>query len=227
MAEEKVEKKSGGVQSLSDRALAVVNYTEQKFWDLGSLPSYEVIAAGVKEPVDYVRQVIEKNSLARKSLVVRGVDLSPSESAQLLTSEQLIAANLILNAHDKRSVREKLDQIGVSSQKWHAWLRQPGFSQYINKRAEAAFEANDHAAYAALQENVEEGRLDAVKFHFEMRGKYKQSLDLNINIEQVLTQVVEIVARHVNDQDTLIAIAEDMGQLQQRAVGELNSGQVA
>lgn len=210
-------------RTLTDRALKVVNYAEQKFWELGNLPSYEAIAAGVNDSSEFVKSTVEKNHLARKSLIVRGVDLSPSESAQLLSSEQLLAANLVLNAHDERSVREKLDFLGISSQKWHSWLRQPGFSQYMSKRAEAAFEANDFAAYNALADNIDEGKLDAVKFHFEMRGKYKQTVDVNVNVEQLLVSVVEIIANHVNDQETILAIAEDLASIgEQPALTEAN-----
>ena len=200
-------------RSLNDRELRVVNFIDQKFWETGYMPTYEVISDGTKESVAFIKNLIEKNSTARKSLLVRGIEIDRDEDAAGLTATQLMAANVMLNTHDKRSVREKLEFLGISSQQWHAWLRQPGFSQYMSKRAEAAFEANDWAAYEALRENVEEGKLDAVKFHFEMRGKYKQSVDVNVNIEQVLTRVVEVIARHVNDEEIILAIAEDIGQL--------------
>lgn len=200
-------------KTLTDRELKVVNFIDQKFWETGFVPSYEAVGLATKEAPEYVKGLIERNQLARKSLIVRGVDLKAEESAGLLTSEQLMAANVMLNAHDKRSVREKLEFLNISSQQWHAWLRQPGFSQYMSKRAEAAFEGNDWKAYDALRENIEEGRLEAVKLHFEMRGKYKQQVDVNVNIEQVLTRVIEIISRHVNDEEVLVAIAEDFSNL--------------
>lgn len=200
-------------KTLNERQMRVVNFIEQRFWEHGVMPSYEAVAEGCKENVDYVRGTVEKNSLARKSLVVRGVDLRSDESARLLTSEQLMAANVVLNSHDTRSVREKLEFLNISSQKWAAWLRQPGFSNYMTKRAEEAFGANDFAAYTALGNAVDEGKLDAVKLHFEMRGKYKHTVDVNVNIEQVLMQVVEIISRHIDDRELLVAIAEDFSNL--------------
>lgn len=207
-------------KKLTDRASKVVRATEQMYWELGLLPAYEMIAAKCGERTDYVKGVIEKNGAARKQLTAIGIDLDADSSSQLLNKDQLLAANVILNAHDTRSLREKLDLLGISSQKWHAWLRQPAFSQYMAKRAEALFDANDHAAYSALNKAVEEGGLDAVKFHFEMRGKYKQSLDININVEEVLVHVVEIIAKHVNDKDVIIAIAEDIKKLDLEEKGE-------
>lgn len=200
-------------KTLNERQMRVVNLVEQRFWEIGVMPSYEAVAEACKEEVDYVRKVVEKNPLARKSLVVRGVDLRASESARVLTSEQLMAANVVLNNHDARSLREKLEFLGISSQQWHAWLRQPGFSQYMTKRAEEAFGAHDYAAYAALGDAVEEGKLDAVKLHFEMRGKYKQQVDVHVNIEQVLMQVVEVISRHIDDRDVLLGIAKDFETL--------------
>ena len=201
-------------KQLTDRAKKVASATEQYFWELGMIPAYEMIAARTGEKVQYVKGVIEKNALARKRLIAAGVDLEVDRSAEVLTPEQLLAANVVLNSHDKKSLREKLDMLGISSQQWHAWMRQPGFSQYMTKRAESAFESNDHAAYSALQEAVEEGSMDAVKFHFEMRGKYKKSIDVNVNVEEILTHVVEIVAKHVKDPDVILAVANDIEALE-------------
>jgi hypothetical protein len=200
-------------RTLSDRALKVVGCVEKAFWETGETPTYEVIARDTGENVDYVRGTLERNKLARKALAVRGVDLLVPSKEDVLTPQQLLAANVILNSHDKRSLREKLEFIGVSSQQWHAWMRQPGFSSYIEKRAEEAFKGNDWLAYSALQENLEEGKLDAVKFHFEMRGKYKQSVDVNVNIEHVLMKVVEVISRHVSDEEVLLAIAGELSEL--------------
>jgi len=217
MAEASVASKK---KNLTDRAAKVVRATEQMYWELGLIPAYEMIAAKSGERVDYVKGVIEKNGAARRQLMACGIDLEADSSSKLLAKDQLLAANVILNAHDARSLREKLDLLGISSQKWSAWLRQPAFSQYMAKRAESLFEANDHAAYSALNKAVDEGGMDAVKFHFEMRGKYKQQLDVNINVEEVLVHVVEIIARHVDDKDTIIAIAEDIKTLNLEDKGE-------
>lgn len=209
MGENEVE----STKTLTERQMRVVNLIEQRFWEIGVMPSYEVVAEASGETVNYVRTLVERNELARKSLVVRGVDLRASESARVLTSAQLMAANVVLNRHDTRSLREKLEFLGISSQAWAAWLRQPGFSKYMTKRAEEAFGANDFAAYGALSDAVEEGKLDAVKLHFEMRGKYKHTVDVNVNIEQVLMQVVEVISRHIDDRDLLLSIAKDFETL--------------
>lgn len=205
--------------ALNDRQLDVVNFVEQKFWEDGFIPSYEKVAEVLKEKVGYVRDCVEKSTDCRKALVARGVDVRPSEAANLLTSQQLMAANLILNTHDKRTQREKLDFLGISSQQWHAWLRQPGFSQYMTKRSEEMFGANDFSAYQALQEAVEEGDMNAVKFHFEMRGKYKNRVEVDLNIDSVVTNIVEIISTHVHDPDTLLAIAND---IQNKVLPELS-----
>lgn len=196
--------------ALNDRQLKVVNYVEQKFWEEGTAPSYEAVSEALKEKVSYVRNCIEKDSQCRKALTARGVDLRPREEGALLDSRQLMAVNLVLNYHDKRTLREKLDFLSISSQQWHAWLRQPGFSQYLTKRSEEMFGASDFSAYAALQEAVEEGDMNAVKFHFEMRGKYKNRVQVDLNVDGIVTQIVEIISTHVHDPDTLLAIANDI-----------------
>lgn len=198
---------------LTDRSKKVIDFIEQTFWETGGMPTYDLVASKTREKAQYVQSVVEKNPTARQALIARGVDLTPDTSSQQLTSEQLMAANIMLNVDDKRSRREKLQFLGITSQKWGAWMRQPAFSSYMTRRAEQAFSANDWAAYSGLGNLVEEEDLNAIKLHFEMRGKYKNTLDVNINIESVMIQVIEVIAKHVKEPEIIEAIAEDISSL--------------
>ncbi len=64
-------KTSNKMKPLTDRALRVVNCIEQKFWENGGLPTHEVVARKVGETENYVKGVVEKNSLARKPAIQR------------------------------------------------------------------------------------------------------------------------------------------------------------
>jgi len=144
----------------------------------------------------------------------RGVDINPERSAGLLTPIQLMLANMLLNTHDTRSVREKLRELQITSQQYHAWLRAPAFQQHLAKRGEEMFKSIDWEAYEALAGAVRSQDVSALKLFFEMRGIYTPKQVQEINVDVVLVRVVEIIARHVHDPATLQAIADDLDMLE-------------
>lgn len=200
---------------LSERQLKAVSYIEQKFWETGKIPTNEQIWIGTAVPVNKIEEMW-KDDTFRRALVLRGIDLSPETSEELLTPIQLLTANLMLNTHDKRTTREKLAEVEISSQQWHAWLRQPAFASYLRSRAEAMFSSNDFSAYQSLNRAVDNGDLNAVKLHFEMRDIYNPKVQVDINVEMLIVRLVEIVAKHVTDPTVLEAVAAEVETLQLR-----------
>ena len=198
--------------ALTDLELKIATFIEQSFWTHGGLPSEEVIVEKCGTTTGKVRSCW-KNPSFRQALVARGVDLDPEKSDGLLTPTQVLLANMLLNTHDTRSVREKLEMINVSSQQYHAWLRQPAFSNYLRVRSEEMFKSTDFQAYNALSRTVESGDVQALKLFFEMRGIYNPRLQVDVNIEQIVVRIVEIVAKHVGDPEVLTLIANDIETL--------------
>lgn len=195
--------------SFSQEQIDVIVAIEQCFWSTGQTPTTEKIQqlTGVsKVSIDKYM----KSDLVRESLLKRGVDLNPKKTSKLLTLQQMNLANLMLNTHDTRSVREKLTAVGVSSQQYHAWLRTPAFSEHLQERARHMFESSDPDAYMALVGAVRNGDNRAIQLFFEMRGIYNPRTTVDININVVLTRVVEVISRHVRDPEMLQAIANDL-----------------
>lgn len=195
--------------SLTDNEVKIVTYIDQRFWETGGLVTDDKIMEDLKLSKQVVTNAWKKAEV-RQALIARGVDLTPESSRELLTPTQVIVANLVMNVNDKRSVREKLAMVAVSTQQYQAWLRQPAFSGYLRKRAESAFASTDHVAYQSLISLVEEGDRDSLKLFFEMRGIYNPKLQVDVNIEMVVVRLVEIVAKHVTDPAVLEAIAMEL-----------------
>lgn len=196
-------------QSLGTIDKRVVNYCEQVFWETGLLPTPERISEELSINKEYVARSLSKD-LVRTSLATRGIDFTPGISGKVLDPRQILLANLLLNLHDRRSIREKLQLVQVSTQQYNAWMRQPQFIEFLRKRGEAIFKGNDHEAYIALTKAVSRGDVNALKLFFEMRGIYNPRLSIDVNIEAVMLRVVEIVAKRVNDPQILEAIADDL-----------------
>ena len=143
-------------------------------------------------------------------------DLTPSEALPVeypLSAEQLAAANLLLDFSDNRSQAAKLKAIGVSTQRYTAWLRQPAFSGYLRERAEGLINNSQHEAHTSLLRAVQNGRMDAIKYYNEVTGRYNPKDQEAINLTAILVKVVEILQIHVKEPEVLRAVAKELGEL--------------
>lgn len=199
--------------SLTDNEVKILTYIDQRFWETGGLVSDDKICQDLKLSNQIVKNAWKKPEF-RQGLVARGVDLTPNATDGLLTPTQIMLANLLMNIGDKRSTREKCELLGVSTQQFTAWMRQPAFAGYLRKRAEHAFSASDYEAYNTLMDQVRGGDMNAVKLFFEMRGIYNPRTQVDINVNVLVTRLVEIVAKHVTDPTVLEAIAHDVEALE-------------
>lgn len=205
--------------TLTVHEVRILNYVEQVFWETGLCPTPE----GVAEGLHFNRATVSKafsNETFRTQLAARGIDPTQLttvgkliQETKALSAKQIVCANMMLNLHDKRSQREKLTQIQVSSQQFAAWMRQPAFVEFMRKRSEALFGANDWQAYRALINNVSAGDNKSLELFFRMRGIYNPTVNINLNVEVVLQQVVEVIARHVKDPLVLQAIAGEIDSI--------------
>lgn len=201
--------------TLSENQVEGLTYMEQCYFLHGSLPTDEQLADVVGVTVQTVKNWWKNDSF---QLVLRQKGLPVDErlsgkKREVLTPEQLAVANMVLNLQDRRSLREKLEQAGVTPQKYQAWRRDPTFMEYMQKRAQALFSAGSDSAYMNLMKNVEGGSLDAAKLFFEMTGIYNPKISVELNVDAVMVRVIEIIQRRVKDPAILEAIASDLDLL--------------
>lgn len=213
--------------ALTNEQLRVLAYIEQVFWETGYVPTNEKIANDLAINKTVVNRYYE-NPDFRAAAIARGVDIDPDKSTRALDPKQVLAANLMMNTLDKKNMREKLKMIGVTPQQFAAWKRQVPFQEYLKKRAEAVFDSSDPDAYLGLAKAVEAGDLNAIKFHFEMRGIYNPRLQIDVNVEHVLVRVVDIVSQHVTP-EVLEKIADELegvmgGQISAPSVTQIKNG---
>jgi hypothetical protein len=206
-------------KQLTSMEVRVLNYVEQVFWETGLCPTPERVAEDLSTRREFVSKAYA-NETFRTQLAARGIDTEGLvtvgkliQESRALSAKQIICANLMLNLHDKRSEREKLAYIQVSSQQYHAWLRQPAFVEFLRKRGEALFSSSDFHAYKSLINNVKAGDNKSLELFFRMRGIYRPELNININIESVLVQVIETISRHVKDPAVINAIANELDNI--------------
>lgn len=199
--------------SLSEEMIDVLTYIEQLWWeDNQQVPTNERIS----EVTGVSLQTIKgywTNSDFRAALAARGVSFANTldPHARALTYHQLMVANMLMNVHDRRSMREKLKAIPgveITPAKVQAWMRQPAFQDHLRRRGETLFAGADHSAYLALVQAIDGGDLKAVQLFFEMKGIYTPRSSVEVNVHSVIARVVEVIQVHVKDPATLQAIAE-------------------
>ena len=202
--------------SLTEKELAVLAFVEQIYWETGRVPTKEIVVQGLY-PISSTRtkkfvEATWAKPRFQSALEKRGLEFK--NDSKLLSPEQLLLVNMLLNVEDKKSLRQKLEMLGVKMAQYQTWLRDPAFHQYLTMRTEQLFENTDHDAYRALVRAVMGGDVTAMKLFFEMRGIYNPRLDININVETIVYRLVEIVGKHVKDPQILVAIADEVETLE-------------
>lgn len=200
--------------ALTENMVNCLQYIEQIYWENGIIPDNAVVGDVIGIAETTVANYW-KDEQFREAIKRRGIDMSTLlDGPKILSIQQLDVVSRVLNTSDKRSLREKLDEVGVSPQQYSAWQRQPAFYQYMKKRAEGLFDRADVAANMTTVKAIENGDMNATKLYFEMTGKYSPKMQLDVNVEVILTRVIEIIAKHVQSPAILAAIASDFEELE-------------
>ena len=145
-----------------------------------------------------------------KALENRGITLA--DVTQLLP-EQLAVANAILDFSDNRSQKKKLEELGVTTQRYQGWLKQERFQRYMRQRAEALLGETQHEAHTSLLRNVQRGDLNSIKLYYEMTGRWSSKTAGDLNVEFILIKVVEAVQKYVKDPVAIQQIAHELSGL--------------
>jgi hypothetical protein len=114
------------------------------------------------------------------------------------------------NPTDRRSFGDRLKDAGVTYVEYKSWMRQPAFASLIENFASRAL--GDHLAVAhdSLLKQVEKGNTRALEFYYEMTGVYSRGSQQERDVQAVLTGVIDIIQRNVQDQETLALIADEI-----------------
>lgn len=193
--------------------IKVLSFIEQVFWEQGGVPSNEIVAGKLGVSLKRVRECWDLKSF-KAALKSRGIQISTAETdSGILDPRQVILANLLMNVGDRRSLRQKLQDVSVTMQQYNAWMRQAPFQDYMRKRAEEQFKSTDPAAYMALIKNIDRGDMKALQMFFEMRGIYNPRTQVDVNLDSIMMRVVSILERFLSAEQLQQAAAELEGVL--------------
>lgn len=148
-----------------------------------------------------------------------------SKNNTLLTDKQLATAMTILNIVDQRSVRVKLEALGVPQSTYNGWTKNKAFADFMAQQTEAMFGDAMPFAHKALLDKVISGDVKAIKLYFEMTGRWSgQQSQETANVKLLILRLIEILQKHVQDPVVLTMIAEEMKALAPTMFGGVNNG---
>lgn len=213
------------VPKLDKEQYQMLLYMEQYFWRRGGVPSYKQMELeGVPISEDFYFECWANKRFV-DGLRARGLPehVLVTDSAvgalngRVLTEQQMTVANVLLDTLDKRSRIKKLTEMGVSTQEYSSWLKDPVYRNYCLERAESLLHENQSIAHTALIERVAQGDLGAIKYFNALTNRYaeKNSASVEVNVQNnygndTVIQIVEIIQKHVKDPELLSAIAGDI-----------------
>lgn len=126
----------------------------------------------------------------RSGMAKRGIEVD--SSVQELTQEQLACISVLTDYTDRRGVTSKLRALGISSAQYRGWLRQKPFNDAIRKLASTGLSEAIPMAETALAEKAANGDVNALKFLFEVTGRYNPAQQQAIDAQELIAIMVDV-----------------------------------
>jgi hypothetical protein len=144
----------------------------------------------------------------KKALTDRGIPFLQHTQSEL-TEAQIAAATVMMNFADERPTSDKLEQLGVSSTQYYAWLNDPQFRNFVASLEEQNKINIRPSAVAEFTKKIHSGDWNAVKYYLEVTGAFKDE-STQPQSAQMVKMIIEIIQKHVKDPDVMLAIANDI-----------------
>lgn len=199
--------------ALNDFESNLVTFLDQHYQLTGQLLTADRAFKDFGIPVGQFKAALD-NTEVREALVTRGIVFERFErddwTSQSLTPIQLLVANSLLDLTDTRTNKKKLQDLGVSTIQYNAWLKDPVFKDYLHKRAEQMIGDSKHEVDTALLDKVRAGDLKAIAYYNEMTGRFVQQRGPanQVDVGMLVVRILEIIEEEIDDGDALVRVGE-------------------
>ncbi len=259
MANETEAPTSGKTSTIFDMAaLLKTNLDEEEFDFVNIVHQHYVTHGEFLTPVglekygiseyDYKRLIAKPKVLTairqREVPIKEAIEGAAEWRKNALSAEQIMAANFMLDLNDTRSDKKKLQDLGISTQQWNAWMREPAFAEYLENNVSHLIKTSAHEADVALLDKVKAGDLASIKYFHEYTNKYvsraNQPAGTTVNVgldgdaarlRAILSDVIEIIVDEVDDGavgarigDRIKALAAKYAMLDGFETGPIDTG---
>lgn len=95
-----------------------------------------------------------------------------------LTKKQLEVAEMLANPSIEMNKTQICEKADVSRTSFYEWLKKKEFVDYVASLVDKYTDSELSSVWKALIKKCENGDVSAIKLFFELKGKYRQSVDL-------------------------------------------------
>lgn len=198
------------MRPLTSIELKALTYIEQVWHKEGRFPNSVELQSEVAEDFSLAESLQEptfQTALDNRGISKRPFEVSGTKNS--LSAEQLSTILAVSNYYDHRSFNGKLRSLGISATKWAGWMKEPAFKNYYTTLIDQNFEEASSIAQEGLMGAMQKGDTNAIKFYFELTGKFKSESQDIVNVKLLLSRLIEIIQIRVPDESTKRLIADD------------------
>lgn len=200
-----------------------LDFVVQCFVSEGLLPTEARIKEAGFEKTQWRRLLNSQPYLER--LIAEGIPKgqlielrSGRRDRKVLSELQMTAVATYMDLHDPNSQRKKLAELGIPSNTWAMWLRDPVFQQYIQQRATNMLKDNRHEGIFSLLQKVRAGDIRAIETYLDVTGVHSKTpvghpsnnSGSPLDVKAFLVRVMETIQKHVPNPDVMDAIANEL-----------------
>ena len=191
----------------------VLTHLEVQFWMTGEFPTEQSIIELFNTQPDRVEALsVLRNPDLTVQLANRGLPEFTDRSAKGFSPEAVIAANMIADIYDKRSISAKLKSVNLNTKQWNGFLKSPDFRKYFQGLVEERFGKDvSTLAKVGIARGVENGDLNAIKYYHEMSGEYRPQNEEVMQLHMIIARMMEVLAKFVSA-EVLGQIANELDQ---------------
>ena len=143
----------------------------------------------------------------KSALKLRGIEY---DMKQGLTAEQLYAIQLLQDPSDRRSVKARLEPVGISIGKYRAWMRNPLFAKAMNEQSEQNLGDGVNVAMNRLIAAADAGEPWAINKLLEISGRWNPQQQEQQNARTVVLMLMEVLQAKITDKELLREILDEV-----------------
>lgn len=181
-------------------------------------PTPEDVKKFTNLPLDKVQKIMGSPAYGR-ACEARGINFG-----HVLTQQQELALQVLLDPTIKGGLEKRLKKIGISMAVYRAWLKNPIFRKYMDEVAGNILKDLENDMAVALAGRAADGDLNAIKYAWEVTGKYNPQDRQIMDGQRLMLQMVEIIKKHVKDPEILNSIGNELVLLGNAAGLNTNGG---
>lgn len=154
----------------------------------------------------------------KAAMLQRGINVSKSKG---LLPEQSYALEIMSDPARSGTFNTKLRAAGISYTKWRSWLKDPVFRQAFDIITESMLNEHQGDVHTALVGKAISGDMRAIEYYNQITGRFDPNRIQVINQHAIIQGLIEIIIRHVTDENVLMAISNDIDRLQGKELPRL------